>query len=67
MDIVEFAKYCNENEIEPIMAIIWACKSMDWLICVEKTDNDDDIITGLVVGTDDYVNAMFDEKPEVLV
>ena len=65
-ELKEFKEFCDENDVDPMYALIWACKVLDWVICVEQEDaNDDAIVNGLVIGTREYIDNIFPDNKVV--
>lgn len=60
----EKLKFQEGEEIHPIMVISMAAMDLGWGISIPNTESDDDIITGMVVGTEEYMdNILPDDNP----
>ena len=55
----KFKEFCEANEIEPFLAIVWACGELDWNILVEDID-DDDPVNGVIIGTKEWIDNLYE-------
>ena len=49
----------TNKEEQAFAQIIKACKVLNWMIALPEDEEDN--ITGLIIGTDEYVNSVLDE------
>lgn len=54
----EKLKFNEGEEIHPMMLVSMAAMDMGWNICFKNPDEDEEV-DGMVIGTDDYTNNIF--------
>jgi len=57
----ERLKFEEGEEVHPIFIISMAAMDLGWGISIPKTESDDDIIQGMVVGTTEYMDKVLSE------
>lgn len=64
MGSYEKLKFEKGEEVHPIFIISMAAMDLGWCISIPKTESDDDVIQGMVVGTTEYMDEMLSEDDE---
>lgn len=60
----EKLKFNEGEEIHPVYLITMAALDMDWQIAIPNTADDDEELTGMVVGTEEYLAGIFSEEDD---
>ncbi len=58
--VIEYEKLKFENgkEIHPIILITMATMDLGWNIVIERSENNEDEVRGLIVGTPEYIDSL---------
>ena len=62
----EKLKFNEGEEIHPVFVMSMAALDMDWQIAIPNTADDDEELTGMVVGTTEYVEDIFGDEERLL-
>lgn len=57
----EKLKFDEGEAIHPTMLVFMAAQEMGWNVVIPHSDNDDDELIGMVIGTNEYIEDLFDD------
>jgi hypothetical protein len=57
---MKLGKPVESGSINPLMIVMASASEMGWDICIEK-DNPDELVRGVVIGTEEYIDKIFPE------
>lgn len=55
----ENLKYNEGEELHPVMLVAMAALDMNWSMAIPKEKNEDDILNGMAIGTQEYLDDVF--------
>ena len=55
----ENLKYNEREELHPVMFVAMAALDMNWSMAIPKEKNEDDILNGMAIGTQEYLDDVF--------
>lgn len=57
-------RFEDGEEVHPLFITVMAAEEMNWVISIEKSDNPDEEVQGISIGTEEYMDKLFKDKKD---